>query len=244
MHTSLQELFAVRQTAQAGRFDLYAGIHKGVRLMIGDLLAEAGRVDPDDTVAVQALAAHVAGFATFCAEHLEHENRFIHPALERAEGGASQRIAAEHAEHERDIETLRTQAGALATCAPAGRAGLCQALYHALSLFAAHNLVHMYIEETEHNAVLWAHYSDAEILALEHQILASLSPQQSMEVLHWMIPAVSPAERLVLLQGVRASAPPQAFDAVLGLARDRLEAADWARLAAALGVPANGAQSH
>lgn len=234
MHTSLQELLAVRNTADTSRHDIYAGIHRGVRLLLGDTLAQAGRVRADDPAALQALVARVEHLADFCTGHLEHENEFIHPALEQAQPGTSQRIAAEHVEHERDIESLRGHARALADCAPADRAAAVRALYLALSLFAAHNLVHMHLEETEHNAVLWAHFDDAQIAAIHDQIIAHLSPPQMMDSMRWMIPALPPADRLAMLGDMRASALPPAFDAVLALAREVLDADDWAALSRGL----------
>ena len=237
MHTSLQEILAVRGTAAAPRFDLYAGVHKGVRLMLADLITSAGRVDPDDAASVQQLAEQVEAAADFCISHLEHENAFVHPVLERVRPGTSQRIANEHVDHECDIESLRAHARTLAGGPSEGRAAACRALYHALSLFAAHNLAHMHLEETEHNAVLWAHLGDAEIAAIQGQIIAHLSPAQMTASLRWMLPAMAPAERLGLLGGMQANAPAPVFSAVLALARERLGDADWAALARGLGLP-------
>jgi hypothetical protein len=237
MHTSLQEFLAVSAKATTPRFDIYAGIHKGVRLLLGDILARAGRVPSDDPAALRDLARSVEHLAGICSAHLEHENAFIHPALEQAQPGTSRRIAAEHVDHERDIETLRRQARALVDSAPSDRAAACRALYLALGLFAAHNLAHMHLEETEHNAVLWAHYSDGEIAAIQAQLIAHLSPAQMFDAMRWMIPAIAPAERLGLLGEMRANAPAPVFDAVLSLAREVLDDGGWAALARGLGVP-------
>jgi hypothetical protein len=236
MHTSLQELLAVRSTATAPRFDIYASIHKGVRLMLTDLIASAGRVDPQDAASVQRLVDKVEAAADFCLSHLEHENDFLHPALERAQPGASQRISTEHVEHERDIETLRRHARTLPALTPEDRPAACHALYHAVSLFAAHNLAHMHLEETEHNAVLWAHLDDAGILAIHGRLLASLTPAEMTASLAWMLPALAPAERLGLMGGLR-HAPAPVFNAALALARERLNDDDWGALARGLGLP-------
>lgn len=237
MHTSLPEILAVSGTATAPRFDIYASIHKGVRLMLADLITSAGGVDPQDAASVQLLMDKVEAAADFCLSHLEHENDFLHTALERLQPGASQRIATEHVEHERDIEALRAHARALPGCAPEDRPAACHALYHAVSLFAAHNLAHMHLEETEHNAVLWAHLDDAGIMAIHGQILASLTPAEMTASLRWMLPALAPAERLGLLGGMRANAPAPVFGAVLALARERLNDEAWGKLARGLGIP-------
>lgn len=237
MHTSLPEILALRQTLTTPRHDLYAGIHKGVRLLLTDTLVRAGRVDAANAAALRQLAADVQALAALCRSHLAHENAHVHPVLERLQPGSSQRIAAEHVEHERDIEALRRHAAALVDCAPAERAAACRSLYLALGLFVAHNLAHMDIEETEHNAVLWAHLDDAQIAAIEGAIVASLTPDETMASMRWMLPALAPAERTELLRAMQAGAPAEAFAAVTALARDVLPPGDWPALAAALGLP-------
>jgi len=237
MHTSLQELLAVRGTATAPRFDIYAGIHKGVRLMLTDLITSAGGVDPHDLASVQQLVDKVEAAADFCLSHLEHENTFLHTALERVQPGASQRIATEHVDHEQDIETLRHHARALPGSTAEERPAACHALYHAVCLFSAHNLAHMHLEETEHNAVLWAHLDDAGIMAIHGQLLASLTPAEMTMSLRWMLPALAPAERLGLLAGMKAKAPAPVFHIVLALARERLNDEAWGQLARGLGIP-------
>lgn len=236
MHTSLPEILAVRGTATAPRFDIYASIHKGVRLMLGELLTSAGRVDPGDEASVKRLVAQVEAVGAFCLSHLAHENEVLHPALEQLQPGTSHRIATEHLEHERDIEVLCRHARTLPGMAPGDRVAACHALYHAVSLFVAHNLAHMHLEETQHNAALWAHLDDAGIRALHGQILASLSPAEMTASLRWMLPALAPAERLGLVGGLR-QAPAPVFSAALALARECLNDDDWAALARGLGLP-------
>lgn len=236
MHTSLQELLAVRRAAAAARYDLYAGIHKGVRLMLNELLLQAGRVDAADPASVERLVTALDAAMDFCLSHLAHENDFVHPVLERLQPGFSQRIATEHQAHAHDIQALRAHARCLPLCAADERPAACHALYQALALFVAHNLAHMHLEETEHNALLWASLPDADIAAIEGQILARLSPPEMTASLHWMLPALAPAERLALLGGLRAQAPAPVFEAVLSLARSRLDDDAWGALARGLGV--------
>lgn len=238
MHTNLLEILALSQAERTPRFDIYAFIHKGIRLMLTDLLVAAGRVDVDDPDALARFIAQVEHTADFCDTHLRHEDDFVHPAIDRAEPGAAGRIAAEHLDHARDIDALRTHARALAQCPPAQRRSACHVLYHAVSLFTAHNLAHMHIEETAHNAVLWAHYDDAQIMAVHDELLAHLSPAEKMTSMRWMIPALSPAERVLLLAELRAQAPAPAFDAAMAQARQTLDPLAWSRLTADLGLPA------
>lgn len=237
MHTSLQEVLAVRDAGASPRFDIYAGIHKGLRLMLSDALARAGRVDPASPSQRRELAETVEQLADLCESHLSHENAFIHPAIERVQAAGSRRIAAEHVDHQQDIAALREHARQLRDVPADQRDAACRSLYQALALFMAHNMAHMHIEETEHNALLWAHYSDAEIIAIQGQLVAHLEPAEKMAALRWMLPGMAPTERRMLLAGLRADAPPQAFEAILALARQVLAPEDWLALAQGLETP-------
>jgi hypothetical protein len=54
--------------------------------------------------------------------------------------------------------------------------------------------------------------------------------------LRWMLPHLSPSERAAMLRGMRATAPAEAFEGVLGLVRPLLGGRDWRKLSLALGL--------
>ena len=218
-------------THTAPRHDIYAFIHKGLRAFMTHTLVRVGRVDPHDAAEVSEVSAEVAGLLDICAGHLHHENEVIHAAMEARRPGSSQAVADDHVEHEASIAALRQLLARLA-----GDASTAHGLYHALSVFVAHNFEHMEHEETQHNAVLWATHSDEEIRALEHRIVSALAPQQMQMAMRWMLPHMNPAERAAMLAGMRQSAPPAVFDDVLGQVRPLLGGRDWRKLAQALSL--------
>ncbi len=77
------------QSPSALRVDIYRGIHKAVRAFMCDTLTMVGQLDIDDDADVTATVAQVRGLAAFCADHLAHENQFIHPAMEARRPGSS-----------------------------------------------------------------------------------------------------------------------------------------------------------
>ena len=120
-------------------------------------------------------------------------------------------------------------------------AAAAQALYRLLALFVADNLVHMDSEETTHNALLWARYTDAELLAIHAALVGSIPPGEMAFALRWMLPAMNPQERCAMLADMRDNAPAEAFEATLDIARQQLDAPAWAHLARGLGLaPAAG----
>lgn len=235
MNHNLSEVASIAAVAHRGRFDIYRPIHKAIRLMLAEAMLAAGQLDTDDDEAIARLHVQVHQLADFCSGHLEHENVFVHTAMEARAPGASGRIAGEHEQHERDIRSLRDYLRLLVTAPHEERAPAAAALYHALALFTAHNLEHMYIEETEHNRILWQHYSDAEIIGIHDRLLAQIPPSESQVAMRFMLPAMAPAERLATLRGMKAAAPAFVFEGMLGLAKSVLSAPDWEKLDAALG---------
>lgn len=237
MQFNPQEISALAQAdAAAPRMDMYASIHKALRAFMADTLMGLGRVDTDDDLELSQACARVLALMDFCRSHLHHENEFVHPAMERRAPGSAGAVAHEHQAHEQAIAALATGAAQLLACQRDRRARVAHALYQQLALFVAHNFEHMHLEETAHNAALWAHYSDAELADLENALVASIPPMEMMVILRWMLPYMTHAERTAMLGGMRQNAPRQAFDAALDIARPHLSQAEWGKLSRALGL--------
>jgi hypothetical protein len=216
------------------RYNIYTVIHKSLRGFMTDTLLAWGRVDVSDAQELEAAIAQVRGLLDMCAGHLHHENEFVHPALEAVQSGAAAQTRHEHVEHEAAIAELRTHVLKLEAAHGVQRAELAQQLYLQLSAFVAENFAHMIVEETENHAVLIGAYSDAEILAIEHRIVASLTPEQSLAGMRLMLSHMNASERAAKLSGIKRNAPPPVFNAVLQLAREVLSERDFNKLEAAL----------
>jgi hypothetical protein len=225
----------------SGRIDIYAKIHKALRAQMSAAITAFARLDPLDADEVASVLSRFEALLGACAKHVEAENTYVHTAMEARTPGSTAAIADEHVHHEQDIARLRRLGTALAATAPQERTGAVQQLHQALCAFVADNFLHMGQEETHHNAVLWAAYTDAELLALEMTIVASLTPEQKAASMRWMLPAINHAERMGMLMGMRASAPPPAFAAALDLLRTELNARDWDKVARDLGLQAQAA---
>ena len=223
--------------AQAPRMDMYAGIHKALRALMADTLLAVGRMDCGDQLELAQTTQRVVELLDFCYSHLTHENEFVHAAMEARAPGASAAAAHEHAEHEQSIAALREAVEALRASPAEHRPGRAADLYRALALFIAGNFQHMHVEETAHNAVLWARYTDAELIEIHDALVASIPPEEMMFVLRWMVPYMNPAERAGMLGDMKAHAPAPAFAAALGIVRPHLSAREWEKLARSLALP-------
>ena len=226
--------------SSAPRHDLYRNIHGGLRLCMGEALSAVGRMDADDPADVAAVTLQVNEMLALFRGHLEKEDTFVHPALEARQPGSTSRIAHDHAEHVSAFARLAADVQALREASTPRRRAAARALHRDLAAFVAENLVHMAAEEADHNAVLWSTHTDAELLALEQAIVASVAPPLRTAYMRWMVPAIPHADRAALLSALRESAPAEAFDATLAMLMPHLGQRDWAKLMAALRSGATG----
>lgn len=219
------------------RYDMYLPIHKALRALMSDTLDAVGRADCDDAGEVAAALAQVRELLHICEQHLEHENRFVHAALERRRPGSSLRIADEHIEHLREIDRLRRLAAEVGDATGIERYVVAGRLYGELAHFVAENLIHMEIEEREHNVALWSAYTDAELQAIEGELVASIPPAEMAVLARWMLAHNQHGFRVAMLGGLRAHAPAEVFEGMLGVARACLGERDWHKLSTALELP-------
>lgn len=218
------------------RVNLYQGIHKAIRAQMSHTLLQVGRTDPGDADERAASGASVEALLTMCRQHLHHENEFIHAAMERRCPGSASPLGHEHEEHIEHIAHLRSLAQhALQADAPTQDAAW-QDLYLALSLFVAENFSHMVREERDHNAVLWQHYSDAELADIHHALVASIPPEEMALVMPWMIPQLSPPERAGMFSEMQQGMPPEVFAMQLTQTQALLDEPHWRKLQQALNL--------
>ncbi|NUZ05516.1 hemerythrin domain-containing protein [Piscinibacter koreensis] len=223
-------------TAAAPRFDMYAWIHKALRAFMSDTLVRIGRLDVSDPADRDAGLAQLNELLDFCCDHIRHENDFIHTAIEARRPAGASRVAGEHVDHLDSIDALRSEAAGLAAAPAASAPALALRLYRHLALFVAENFEHMHVEETQHNAMLWEQYSDAELVALHDRLVASIPPAGQLLVARWMLPMLPPVDRALLVGDMKAGMPPEALLGVLTMVRPHLDAAGWRKLALAAGV--------
>ncbi|XLZ68011.1 hypothetical protein ABT364_15825 [Massilia sp. SR12] len=219
------------------RTNMYAGIHKALRHYMSDTESRLSRTDADDSEELQATLAQVRALLATMRQHMEHERDFVHPALHARRPGSAQVTQGDHDHHDWAIDKLLALCEHCATAAGSARQAHLEHLHLQLSVFIGENLIHMNLEETENNAVLWACYTDAELHAIHEQIVATIPPEAMQATMRWMIPALNPAERAGMLLGMRAGMPPPVFAGVLEMTRGLVSARDMQKLEAALAAP-------
>jgi hypothetical protein len=205
---------------------------------MNDTLLRVGRIDVTSDAEMTPTLSQVDALLAQLRSHIEHENRFVHAAIEARRPGGARGTADDHLEHFEHIQALGAEVAALRVAADDQRPLLALRLYRHLALFVAENFQHMHIEETANNAALWALYTDAELFEIHDRLVESIPPSEMMPVLRWMALTTTPQELAAVLGDMHSNAPSEVFRAVLAMMRPELEPRRWVQLTAALGVPA------
>jgi hypothetical protein len=212
-------------------FDLYRDVHKAIRVALFDLVTEAGRLDPGDRPARIAHATKVRAMMQLLVMHAEHEDRSCDSAITQVLPERSAEIAADHVALEARMERLVELADLAFHANRTDDRAAVHALYLDLASFTSAYLAHQEMEE-------WDALGIEPLLAIHGEILASLSPEEMGTSLALMLPAMNIEDRVEMLAGMCADAPPEAFAPVWALAGQVLTAIDFDALSARLATEA------
>src|SRR5215467_2411959 len=81
------------------RLNLYAGVHKGLRACMAHVLVETGRMDTTDNEDMTRALAAVRHLLVLCRSHLEHEDTFVHAAMQARRPGSAATTLGDHEHH-------------------------------------------------------------------------------------------------------------------------------------------------
>ena len=108
---------------------------------------------------------------------------------------------------------------------------LLQLLHLDLARFTGSYLDHIDLEERTVMQRLPELIGVEEVAAMHGAIVGSIPPDEMARSLAFMLPAMNIDDRTELFTGMRMAAPPEAFDATIGLARSVLQPLDFTALA-------------
>jgi hypothetical protein len=210
-------------------FDLYGGIHRGLRWSHAQLMQRLGAISPGDRAQTEGALAELEDLLVLCLLHLGAEDGFYHPALERRRPGSTTSLVVEHEQHRAGIAELRALAAVVGTD-PARWRGL----YLAYTRYVCDDLAHMADEEARIQPLFDELYSAAELRQLNDELVAAYSPAEKLSLLRIMLPAASREGRVALLGAVRAALPPGPFQGLLAALAPALAEAEFQQLKADL----------
>jgi len=208
------------------RIDFYGNYHKALRRALFEFSARIGLLDYENDVdALAPLVQEFERLARTLFDHGWHEDRYMHPLLERYAPQVLEKMDRQHTELDSGLDALQKQLREVASAGDRAAAGA--AFYAALNRYIGSYLEHLADEEDIANPVLWERCPHEELSEAVNRFRRSFAMDQVATSFEFMLPALSAPERADLYKTVRENAPRPIYDTLLGVAEKTLAAADY-----------------
>lgn len=214
------------------RMNIYGFPHKGLRIALSQLSMLSGNTDYSDAESLAKLKNLSLELITLLNLHLHSEEDVVLPALETKVPGSTRQNVEEHEQLEKEIEAFDKQLKNITVdSAPNAGAEFYEAVYN----FHSKYITHMAMEEGEINPLIWANFTDEEIMAWHGQVMATLTPDQIMMWFRYIVPALNPFERSIIMGGFKENAPVEFFGQVLKMLKEYMPENEHVKLETMLG---------
>lgn len=213
----------------APRVNIYGFPHKGLRNGLSQLLFQVSKTDITNEASVAELKTLGQQMVTLLTLHQEAEDSIVLVDLESRVPGSTKH---NHDEHERlhtMVEAIGSQLDALEV---GGSPAATARLLYTVSEFMSEYFKHMDEEEHEINQAIWDAFTDHEIMGWQPKIMDKLTPEQKMLWFRFIIPALNPMERQIMMGGMRESVPAEVYAGVINFLKDYMSEEELAPLAA------------
>ena len=196
------------------RMNLYAFPHKGIRNVVSQLSLCAGNTDCSDQHSLSSLKTLADEVFTLLGLHAHSEETVVLPALEIRVPGSTEENITEHEQLESEIDSMKKELDAISCDSPPN---VLSDFYSSISNFQSKYLAHMAMEESKMNQLIWKNFTDEELMGLHGKIMSTFTPEQIMMWFKYIVPALNPFERTIIMGGFKANAPTPFFDSVLDM---------------------------
>ena len=200
------------------RYNVFKNIHKGLRTMLFSTQMKWQQTDFTSPEAAS-MVANLETVLYYYDQHAGHEDHFILSKIIQQEPQIAAALEEEHVVDHELSQNLRSLLNHWKDASSnETRESAAAAVFYALNEFIAFNLYHMNKEETILLPLLWKHFSDAEILGMQDNIVASINPEILIEESRWMMRSISDTEIQEWLGGVKMSAPDFVYNTFMQMA--------------------------
>ena len=213
----------------APRVNIYGFPHKGLRNGLSQLMFQASKTDVTSEASVAELKELTATLVELLDLHQSAEDSVVLSHLESRVPGSTEK---NHADHDALHAKVAAFAAHIQDIQHGDSMAMTQQALDMVASFSSEYLMHMAEEENEINEVIWANFSDEEILQWQGEIMGKLTPEQKMNWFRFIVPALNPMERQIMLGGVKEVLPPEAYQGILDMLSNYMPADEIAPLAA------------
>lgn len=216
------------------RFNLYRDVHKSIRMYLSVFALETGRCDFSNEDALVNLKTTFKTIFDMFMIHTIVEDRHVLPEIKKYDEELYSTMEGSHHKVDIELEALKTDLEAIDSSADTATE-LGYHFYLRFNRFISENLTHLDEEERLVMPLLWKHMSDEELINCFAKLRADIPPALMQAYIRYMIASLKIADLGIVLKGVKAAAPAEAFNNILLLAKNLLNEEDNTQLIAILG---------
>ncbi|WP_158606698.1 hemerythrin domain-containing protein [Paenibacillus ginsengarvi] len=218
------------------RYDLYGPVHKGLRHALGGICFRTGSADIADHQRLEAILAEWKRIVIILEAHSRDEDLHLDEVYMKYAPETAKQLEVEHEMLDGKIKEINKIVDKI-QC-PTTSVEECHRLWYMLSRsldsFTSEYLIHLQREEGPGMEALWGNLDDEQIHELSVKIRSSIPPQAMMILLYYMLPAVTHADRFVIVSDMKRFAPREFYEGVLRLAESRLDPQSFSKLKSAV----------
>lgn len=167
--------------------------------------------------------------------HHSHENDFCDDLIKQHAPELRNDLEAAHEVADATIARLHAAASQLLGVVPQDRWGHLRSFYLDLADFTGAYIEHLRFEEDRIMPALNVALTNEQVETITNNIRGSVPPPDMCIFIRYMVPSMNFSERLDMLGGMHAGAPPEIFEMFRAAAEDSLDPADYRAVAAAGG---------
>lgn len=209
-------------TTTKNRYNVFNNIHKGLRHMLFQAQIDVQRTDFSNPAADATITD--LEYVLECYDtHADHEDHFILDNIASKEPAITEELEKDHIVDHQLSDNLRQQIELYKAATDMdSKAAAGQEIFYALNEFIAFNLYHMNKEERVLLPLLWKHFTDGEILEMEHKIVASIPPPVLIAESRWMMRSINNGEISSWMTGIKMGAPEPVYQMFVQMAKEEL----------------------
>ena len=160
---------------------------------------------------------------TLLQEHAEHEETFIHTALEIRVPGITKPFKENHEGDERTFDRMQELGSQIEAVRDNDeRVNLGTQLYDMFNTYIGDYLGHLDREEAElERGALWGRFTDEELADIDHKLMSSVPPERMALWVTAICNSWNASELTAILVGMKQGAPTEAFAGMLQMVEPR-----------------------
>ncbi len=222
---------------QLRKTDLFTFIHKSIRSMIYNSASKLQSTDFKDIKESEEMILSLRQDLELLHEHAVHEDNIIFPEIADNEPEMIKILNDEHKDLEVKLNKLLVQMDEIfSTSNDDERLVYGEELNNLFNDFSASYLAHMNHEEATVLEASFKYLTDDELIAIRTRIQTKIPAERYKIWLHWMLKSLNNSELVGLLGGMKAGAPSQVFENVVGVAKSVLDDRKWAKISNQIGL--------